>query len=249
MSKPLSACLTARQVVAALIAAGIIALVSLVSTVGAQSPVGGALATLAAATAQADQWQANQRAAQATRAAISFAATQSAAATRQAIELQATQSAQAELDRQRAATATAENISIAATRQAIDAAQAAQATRQAVDLEATQAAYDVQLAEIKRRSDFGTCLLYLAGILAIGGCAFVIWTGARAITSKKAQPASPIAGGVIIDVTPFELPALPKPHSRMGSGFAVIDDREFLARLREHLAKNAKRSDPQCPLN
>ncbi len=247
MNKPLS-------VVAALIAAGIVALASLVSAVGAQSPVGGALATLAAATAQADQWQANQRAVQATRAAVAFQTTQSAAATRQAFEVQATQSAQAELDRQRAATATAESINAAATRQAIDAAQSAQATRQAVDLEATQAAYDVQLVEIKRRSDFGTWLLYLAGILAIGGCAFVVWRlvspiGAHTITPDTTKPVTPVADGIIIDVIPLELPALPKPNSRMGGGFAVIDDREFLARLREHLAKNAKRSDPQCPQN
>jgi hypothetical protein len=117
-------------------------------------PVTGALATLAAATAQAEQVRAAQRAtaaavsseatrqaaiAQATVKALSAEATrqaQSVQATAQAQNAQATQSAIDELTRQRAMTATAQTMNMEATR----AARLGEAREYALAIEATETA-------------------------------------------------------------------------------------------------------------
>jgi hypothetical protein len=141
--------------------------------------------------AQAQRWQA-QQAATRQAAALSVGAT----ATSQAQDAKATATHQA-LD----ATATASAVELEATRQAYTVnvnatatSQAqgvqAQATQQAIDAEATRAVYQVQLSETKERSDFGTLVLYAAGILALAGCAFVVWTWARRLAGSV-KPVTP----------------------------------------------------------
>lgn len=187
----------------------------------AQSPVGGALATLAAATAQADYQQQVQRAAQATRQSASYAATVQAAATRTVQAVAATQAALAELDRQRSVTATSDAASYRATSQAVQQAQNAQATLDAQRVTATAAAYQVQLATIQKRQDFGTLLLYLAGILSLAGSVWVILSWARRLAGNVNKPA--VVVGEVIDLTPITtLPLLPGP-SRIPD-VTVIDD-------------------------
>jgi hypothetical protein len=117
----------------------------------AQSPVGGALATLAAATEQAQMirqaQEATYAAQRATIQAVMVEQTRTAAqvqATATAVSVLSTQSALDELQRQRSMTATAEHGAIVATSTAL--AQSAQATAQAEKLngQATRETYQTQ---------------------------------------------------------------------------------------------------------
>lgn len=184
--------------VVALVGAVIIALACMVSVAYAQDPVIGALATLAAATsqAQARQWQAAQAA---TRQAIDAQATQQAQvalATRQAIDAQLTRQA---IDAQATRTA----IDAQATSQAVSAQATAQtyqvqaqATRQAVDLEATRAAYqqaEVDRGRSERTAQATEAFLYLALGLGLADLGVVLWRVVltlRAIERRAAGPAS-----------------------------------------------------------
>lgn len=198
------------KIKAALVGA-VIALVGLVSTVSAQDPVGGALATLAAATAQAQarQWQAAQQAT-AQAAALSSMAT----ATAQAQDAQAQATRQA-LDLSAAATAAAN----AANSQATATRQAQEATRQAVDLEATRAAYALALNEKQERGRAGLVLLLAAGLLALVGCVYGL---ALLAWRKRAPLVTPIVcGGDVIDVAPLAM--LPAGAAK-APGVRLVDD-------------------------
>lgn len=194
----------------------------------AQDPVTGALATLSAATAQAQaaQWQ---RAQEATRQAQNLAATSQA----QAIQAEATRQAQAveiEVTRQ------SHMVNVNATATAQAQANQAQATRAAIDADATRAAYDVAMGEMQARSDFGTLLLYIAGSLAIIACgSFFFWWAIQAArrAADDMQPIKPVTAaatpsGVIIDAVPM----IAAPNRRM-SGIVEIDDPLVLERVRD----------------
>jgi hypothetical protein len=182
------------------------------------------------ATQQAADLQARQAQAQATSQAAILQATLSAQATRSAIEASATQAAMS-------AAATAQAQQAQATAQAIQAAQDAQATRQAIEAQATRQAYDLALAETKQRSDFGTLLLYVAGLMALAGTAYVLRSWALVLAHKVPLPAQATAthttttgapaGGMVIDVTPIMLPA---PSVRMAGNITVFDDPEVVRR-------------------
>jgi hypothetical protein len=227
----------------------ILIVAALVTPVAAQDPVVNAAATIQAATIQAQQ---RQQAATATRQAQIIVATRQAQdvmATQSAQVVIATQSAQAEIDNQRAIAATSAAQSQAATRQALDA----DATRQALDADATRAAYNVKLSEMQRRSDFGTWILYLAGILALVaiGLFLFFWVRSAARRVTMAAPthsapaaATPSEGEIVIDVTPFPQPALPGPVNRMAGSVGVIDNPQVVKAFKEYLDKNAERHDP-----
>jgi len=180
------------------------------------------------AQAQATQQAVSMEATRQTQAALATAQSeaQSAQATANAQSAQATQSALGEIDRQlaataqagaiqstleaQAATATTQAVYIAATRQAIDAST--MATRAVLDARATDTAYQIQAAEIKQRSDFGTFLLYLAGALAMVGVAYVIAVLAVAVARKLTEQPKPVvsaAGDIVIDGEYHTLPMLP----------------------------------------
>lgn len=170
----------------------------------AQDPVGGALATLAAATsqAQARQWQAAQ---QATRQAQSLAATSQAQqtqaqATRQAIDAQATRQA---IEAEATQASLAADLNATATAHAHT--QSAQATRAALDAQATVAAYNVALETSRRQAEVGIALLWIAAALAIAGTGYMIITWAK----RNSKPA-PQASTVVIDVAPVALFPAPK---------------------------------------
>lgn len=195
----------------------------------AQDPVGGALATLAAATARAEQVRAAQRATAQAQSAQATQAALDAVSTRQAID--ATAAAGAVY-----ATSTAQAQSAMATGQA----QAAVATRQAIDAEATRAAYDV-----------GLWLLYAVAAVCFVGCAYVVIAWARRATAGGmavgAAPASDAGAvdGVVVDVGPAAQLLLPGPGGRMGGGFTVVDDPRVVSKFREFVDQNAvQRSDP-----
>jgi len=186
--------------------------------VKAQSPVGDALATLAAATAQAQAQQAAQRAtaaavnaegtrqannAQATARALSAEATrqaQSVQATAQAQSAQATQSALDELNRQRAATATAAAMNIAATQ----TAQQATATAQAMNAQATATSQAVAIAAqatdtaklsatyAQRQERFSLALLVIE-IGMIAGALWVLWKLAGTLSAWAVKMRPPAA--------------------------------------------------------
>lgn len=211
----------------------------------AQSPVGGALATLAAATARADQLQQAHRAAEATRQAESYQATVQAAATRTAVEAQCTRWA---VD----ATATWQTMDVHATQAAMDAAArqraadamataqansmlvAATSTAQAQDAQATATVYALVYQQSRDQADLGRILLYIAAALALGGLAWVILALARAAArrvSKSPATWTPGAGGVVVDVTP--VPALSGPTVRMPDGVRIVNDPNISARIEE----------------
>lgn len=230
---------------------------TLVTPAQAQDPIGGALATLAAATARAEQVRAAQRAtaaalsAQATSQAIVAQATaraMSAEATMQAqaVSAHATQSAVDELNRQRAAAATVERMNLDATRQAQQAAAtlqagnvAAQATANAVSL-----ARDTQLARTyatrQERFTFG---LLLVEIFFVCGAAWVLWKLARTLSAwadrlrPQAEPtfagvigatAQP-AARVVIDAAPT--PKTPQAEARMPDLVQVVDNPQMVDAL------------------
>jgi hypothetical protein len=192
----------------------LVAIAALVVAVPAQAqdPIGGALATLAAATANAQAVRAAQQStaaaisaeaarqaniAQATARALSAEGTrqsQSVQATTQAQSAQATQGALDELNRQRAATAAAEYQAAQSTRQA----QHAMATSQAV-MVAAQATDAAQLsatyATRQARFSFGLLLVEIAGI---AGALWVLWKLARTLAAwaDRMRPrAEPVMDG------------------------------------------------------
>jgi len=204
----------------------------------AQDPIGGALATLAAATANAEAVRAAQRAtaaalsahatsqaivAQATVRALSAEATRQAQqviATANAQSAQATQSAIDESNRQNAMTATSQAQSIEATAQALSAS----ATRNVIDAEATRAAYDLRITQSQEQARLGRILLYIAAGLSLLGTAYVIATWARAIAKRltaKPKPTTQTAKveSVVIDGE-FEKP----PAERMPEGVNFVND-------------------------
>jgi len=159
--------------------AAFVAMVSLavVTPARAQDPVGGALATLAAATAQAEQMRAAQRA---TAQAVSVETTRQVAAARAtesalAVEAtrtaqQATRSAMEELSRQRAMTATAQALEMEATATRQAQVIEAQATRQVIEAQERE-----QLARTyAMRQGWFTVGLLAVEVLAIAGAAFVL---------------------------------------------------------------------------
>lgn len=178
----------------------------------------------ALATQQAADLQARQVQAQATVNAVTQA-------TRTAQEAQATQSALDEINRQRAATATAEG----------QIAQAS-ATSQAMAIQATRTVYTIMATETKQRSDLGTALLYLVGVLAAICAVYVTFAGARALVRRlesvpTLRPAtSPAAGtyvpgGDVVDATPRSRPALPAPTARMSGSIRMVDNPELGERI------------------
>ena len=207
-------------------------LVMLVLPARAQSPVEGALATLAAATAQAAQVQAAQRAtaqavsveatrqatiAQATRAAQSAVATRvagEATQTAQAQSARATQAALDELDRQRSMTAEAQSRDMAATAtvQAIESREREQQAR--------------TYAERQDRFTFGLLLVELA---AIAGACWVLWQIVYTLLAwlEKWRPRkeSPLARLIESKAAkPIVIDAQPNPEPRMPEFVQVVDD-------------------------
>ncbi len=200
---------------------------------GAQDPVVSAAATIQAATDQA-------RAAMATRAAVEVEATSQAlddlASQRAAA---ATSTAQAQ---SAAATVTAGAYQTTATGAAVQAG--ATATSQAQDAAATSTAYSLAYQQSKEQADLGRNLLYLAAALALGGCAYVVMTWARAAARRldpspagRAFDPGPVrwepagAGGVVVDVTPSNLPALPGPSVRMPDQVRIVNDPDLSAKI------------------
>jgi len=187
----------------------------------ADDPIGDALATLAAATARADQIKSAQRAtvaalsAESTRAALDELQRQRAlTATAQAQSAQATQSALDELSRQRAATATRQSQIAESTRQSLDdlnrqraltataQAQSAQASATSQALSIAAQATDTALfssANAERSERFSWGLL-LVEILFVCGAAFVLWrlTWTLAAWADRMRPKpEPLFGGLI----------------------------------------------------
>ncbi len=187
----------ARLVVTlATMAGAVLVALGLALPIGAQSPIDGAVATLAVATAQAQQWQQAQ---QATRQAQSVELTrqaQAALATRQANEAQATRQALDGMATRQVieATATAGAVFATATQQAQDAQ--ARATSAAIDAQATKQAYTQAEAERNRqeRSAQATeVFLYSAFALGLAGLAFVfgrVVMTLRAIERKASKAAT-----------------------------------------------------------
>lgn len=211
-----------------------------IDALNANAAAGDAASQAAAARARAAQLeaQAAQQSAAATRQAAYNAENNARAqATVNAVILateaaQRAQATQAALD----AIATKDAQSAQATAQAMNAT----ATAQAQSAEATRAAQSVALAEIQRRSNFGLLLLYIAGALALAGCAWVFRSWALALARRVAQPAKPTpttatpypaaatpAGNVIIDATPI----LPQPNGRGFEVRVINDDRITQAAL------------------
>jgi hypothetical protein len=193
-------------------------------------PIGGALATLSAATAQAQAARAAQQAtraaaeaiaiqqqaiARATAAAMSAEATRAAAnvqATAQAQSAQATQGAIDELNRQRSATATAQVMSIEATRTAQEATatnqvQSAQttATSQAVMMaaQATDTAH-LSATNAQRRERFSLGLLVIE-LGMVAAALWVLWRLAQTLSAwadhLRPQDTLPLAGLVAAAAT------------------------------------------------
>jgi len=212
---------------------GVVAFVA--GPVRAQGPVGGALATLAAATAQADQWQRVQRQAQATRQAELVQATVNAGATRQAMEIEATRQALDDLARQHGATATAEAVAIGVTRQAVSAAQAAQATLDSQRVTATAAGYELAYQQSREQADLGRSLLYLAAAMALIGTGWVILAWVRRLAGggkPVAQGQAPVCLGDVIDITPVGLPLLPAGQAEM-PGVRIVNDPRIIEAIGE----------------
>lgn len=196
--------------------------------VQAQDPIGGALATLAAATAYAEQVRAAQRA---TAAAISAEAARQAniaRATAQAQSAEGTQTALDALNRQRAATATAEYHAAQSTQQAQQAAAqalSAEATRNVFDAQATRAAYDLRIAQSQEQARLGRILLYIAAGLSLLGTAYVIATWARAIAKRLTAKPKPTTQTTAADsVIDGEYQKLPESKERMPEGVNFVDD-------------------------
>ena len=234
---------------------------ALATPAAAQDPIGGALATLAAATAQAEQVKASQRATAAAASAESARLANIAQATARAQSAQATQAALDDLNRQRALTATAQAQSVRATQGAIDAtvtagvisgqatlqAQQIEATRQAV-LIAAQATDAARLsetyAERQERFSFGLLVVEIAAI--IGAC-FVLWRIARTLTAwadrMRPQTGPTLAG--LIDKPGNTRPVIidaetePARAERMPATVQVYDD----ARMIEAIDRWAERYD------
>jgi hypothetical protein len=95
----------------------------------------------------------------------------------------ATQSALDELNRQSAATATADAQRVTVTAQAI----LAQATRSALDAQATRAVYELAVAQSQEQARVGRTLLYGAAALALAGTAYVLGHWARALARKTSS--------------------------------------------------------------
>jgi hypothetical protein len=164
-----------------------------------------ALAAIAQATARAQTERANQQATRAASDAIAIQQRAFAQATAQAQSAQATQSAMDELNRQRAATATVQVMSIEATRTTRDATATAeavnvQATQQANVAEATRFAARQQIeavtlaaqatdvahtsATYATRQERFTFGLLIVEILFVCGAAWVLFRLARAIGAR-----------------------------------------------------------------
>lgn len=224
------------------------------SPVKADDPIGDALATLAAATARAEQVRASQRA---TAAALSVESTRTAldelnrqralTATAQSQSARATQSALDELSRQRAATATMQAQSALATSQVQNAqatsqVQNAQATTTSQALTIAAQATDAALfasaqAERSDRFSFG---LLVVEIFFVCGAAFVLWrlTGTLAAWAVQMRPQpEPLFGG-LIEATPASGqvvdigPEVATPaEGRMPSFVTVVDNPEIEAAI------------------
>ncbi len=139
-----------KKLLASLGAVLVVVMAMIATPAAAQDPgpIGGALATLAAATANAQiirqQQEATYAAQRATVQAILIEQTRTAAqvqATATAISAQATQSALDELNRQRAMTATVQHSEMIATSTALAQSEKATATSQAMNEQATREAY------------------------------------------------------------------------------------------------------------
>jgi hypothetical protein len=235
------------------------------SPVNAQDPVGGALATLAAATAQAQRVRAAQ---QATAAAISAEAARAANIAQATVRAQsalATQGALDELNRQRAAaataqalnfaaTATAQSLSLAATSSAQQAAATAQAgqvagqaTAQAVTLER-----DTQLARTyatrQERFTWGLLLVEIAGGL---GAFWILFQVVKTLTAwaVRMRPAPLVENvpvGFVTSPTPAQSARVvidqePSRPGRMPETVRVVDD----PRMVEALGTWAEQYDAQ----
>lgn len=213
----------------------------------AQGPVGGALATLAAATAQAEYGRAARQAgfAAATSAAVQAQAAASATAQAGAAEAdraQATATAQAmsqaasataqSIRQDAGATATADALEVAATMEALGQAQAARATGDAQAAAATAAVYAVGLAERKEFGRMVSRLVELA-VAFVLAAAMVAWVWI--VLTRRARGRATVArwetsdGRVVIDAWPVMLPA---PDDAVPE-VRVVNDQGSIDRLRE----------------
>lgn len=207
-------------------------------------PVADAMATLAAATVQAEQVRASQRAtaaaisaesarlaniAQATARAQSAQATtqaQNVRATEQAQSLAATQSAMDDLNRQRAMTATAQAANMAAT-----------VTSQAVMIAAQQTCTAQEAADAARlsetyatRQERFTFGLLLVEIFFVCGALFVLWHVVKALVAwvqrmrpQAERPLSRLIADAPQKGKPVVIDAQPV-GSRMPETMTVVDD-------------------------
>jgi len=225
----------ARLLVVGMSFVGALALaLGLAMPIGAQSPIDGAIATLAIATARAQQWQ------------------QSQAATRQAQSIEATRQFQVAIATQTAndALATRQVIDAVATRQAIEATAQAQdaqarATRAAIDFEATRAAYEqaeIVQARQERSAQITEVFLYLAFGLGLAGLVFILWRvylALRAIERKAATPpaepnaAQPSDDGEVIDGETIE-------RNKRGLDFEIITDPVSIQMFEDYVLEHGK---------
>lgn len=220
----------------------------------ADDPIGDALATLAAATARAEQIKSSQRAtvaalsAESTRTALDELSRQrSATATAQSQSALATQSAFDDLNRRRALTSTADARSQSATSTAVSNQVRATGTSQAVAIEsqATAAAlFSSAQAERSERFSFG---LLVVEIFFICGACFVLWRIVKTLAAwadkMRPQP-EPLFGG-LIEATPASGqvvdigPEVITPAGRMPDFVQVVND----PRIEDAISRWAEKYD------
>ena len=199
----------------------VIILLAAIAPAYAQDPIGGAIATLSAATAQAQdaQWRAAQRAtlqAQAQDAqATAQAQTQLAQATAQAVQADATRQAHVvnvgstatSAAQSASATAQAHGASIGATQIAIDAI----VTREAQDAQAATQLEASLLAERGKREASVTVAIEAMIIVALIVFTFGIFCAGKMIANRLSL--LPIqAEAQVMDVAPSSVLMLPAPQ-------------------------------------
>jgi len=214
----------------------IITLACFAFPVGAQDPVGGALATLAAATIQAQRWQAAQSATRQANDTLSTRQASDAIATRQAVEVQATRQAIEIM-----AMSTSQAMSASATAGAYQAE--VQATRQAVESQATLEARQVAQVETERQerqARASEMFLYAALAVGIVGLCAILWRVYRTVgaigrrTAESNTPCeSPEGEDDVVDGELVE-------RNRRGLNLNVITDPVSIQKFEDYVLEHGQ---------
>lgn len=219
---------------AALVGVVLLASVLALAPVHAQDPVSGALATLAAATVQAQRWQAAQAATRQTSSAQTTATAQVYQA-----EASATAQAQAVRVTDQAMEATRQVMEIEATRTA-GVAQS-QATAQAQAAKAAEAAYRQEQAEHERQervAHYAELFLYAALGLGFVVALLLVWRAYRTLRSVEQSapippPQTPPQAGSQVVIEGEYIPA-----NQRGLNVTVIDDPATVERFEQFVMEN-----------